>query len=401
MGGSQGELGLLGRTEGSVVGEERLVREDPRELGRSCLLSRMGEIEISKREVAHLEKLFESDYAGNLTRISLNWMRLDLCLPALSHNPHLTNVKLLSLAGAAFSEDALHLLLRSPLAKNLESLDLSWTDISNATLAAMADSPQLNALRCLKLARCSRVSDKGFLRYFGSAKAGTLGQVDLRSTLVTNATLEALFGSKHLKNLAVVTLRSCPNIKDSGFRDYFRGTSCAALKELDVGWSKLGAQLFAFMAASKRVTQLHTLRAGGLKAIENDLCRFVESPAAASLTLLDLSYSDISCKLLLAIASSRYLNSLEELEIKGYELSEGNVAALSALVRSTNTSKLKSLKLARGKGEGLEKLLQGFAQYMGKIEQLCVVGLTEDELERWRKTLRKCAVSNRDSSPPS
>jgi fatty acid-binding protein DegV len=97
-----------------------------------------------------------------------------------------------------------------------------------------------------------------------------------------------------------------------------------------------------------------------------------------------------------SIASSRYLNSLEELEIKGYNLDDGSISALTNMVRSSNTTKLKCLKLTKGKNEATEKLYSSFQQYLGKIEHLCVVGLTDNELEKWKKTFKKCNIEHND-----
>ena len=75
------------------------------------------------------------------------------------------------------------------MAKNITYLDLSWTNCSNFTLNAIAESLTLNNLKILKLAKCSKINDKGFTKYFSYQKASFLTQLDLRSTLITNSTL--------------------------------------------------------------------------------------------------------------------------------------------------------------------------------------------------------------------
>jgi hypothetical protein len=75
------------------------------------------------------------------------------------------------------------------MSKNITYLDLSWTNCSNSTLNAIAESLTFNNLKILKLAKCGKINDKGFIKYFASQKASLLNQLDLRSTLITNSTL--------------------------------------------------------------------------------------------------------------------------------------------------------------------------------------------------------------------
>ncbi len=166
-----------------------VLKKDPRELNESFLLHKMTDLQISKKQIAHLQKIFESDYAINLSKISLNWMPLDLCLDKMSSNFALHNIKYLNLAGSTFKESSFQDIVKSAIVKQLEYLDLSWTQCSNNVLFAMAESNHLNSLRTLKLARCHRINDKGFQKYFSTPKITTLTCLDLRSTLITNITL--------------------------------------------------------------------------------------------------------------------------------------------------------------------------------------------------------------------
>lgn len=93
-----------------------------------------------------------------------------------------------------------------------------------------------------------------------------LSTLDLRSTLITNVALEAIFTSKYLKNLSLLYLRSCPNIKDTGFQQLFK-SNCVTLKELDIAWTKLNGQIFSMMSQCKKMNQLYTLCVTGLKGI--------------------------------------------------------------------------------------------------------------------------------------
>ena len=80
----------------------------------------------------------------------------------MATNSNLHSLQQLSLIGSVFSEQDLDCFLRSPSAKLITSLDLSWTNSSNSILNALADSPYLNSLKILKLAKCSKINDKGF-----------------------------------------------------------------------------------------------------------------------------------------------------------------------------------------------------------------------------------------------
>jgi hypothetical protein len=82
----------------------------------------------------------------------------------------------------------------------------------------LADSNHLINLRSLKTAKCIQLNDKGFQRLFNSSKASLLSVLDLRATLITNTTLEAMQASKYLKNVTILNLRACPNIKDLGLK---------------------------------------------------------------------------------------------------------------------------------------------------------------------------------------
>jgi hypothetical protein len=113
----------------------------------------------------------------------------------------------------------------------------------------------------------------------------------------------------------------------------------------------MSGQIFSYMSNSKKLNQLSILRISGLKGIEFELCKFIESSSASSLTSIEANYSEISSKIISAIASSRYFNSLEEFEIKGLELNEVNLCSLIAMIRSSNTAKLKCLKITKGKQE--------------------------------------------------
>jgi hypothetical protein len=81
---------------------------------------------------------------------------------------------------------------------------------------ALAESPSLNFLQSLKMTKCININDKGMEKFLGSKKCSTLKDLDMRSTLLTNYTLEALASSKHMKTLKKLNIRACPNFKNSG-----------------------------------------------------------------------------------------------------------------------------------------------------------------------------------------
>lgn len=81
---------------------------------------------------------------------------------------------------------------------------------------ALAESTTLHFLQSLRLGKCININDKGMEKFFDSKRCSTLKDLDLRATLLTNYTLEAIANSKYLKSLKKLCLRSCPNMKDLG-----------------------------------------------------------------------------------------------------------------------------------------------------------------------------------------
>jgi hypothetical protein len=165
-----------------------------------------------------------------LAKLQLKWQECSLPLKGLASNLTLNNFKELSLLGSKFDEPSLVDLLKSSTVKNLETLNLSWTDITNETLYALSTSPFITSLRSLNLSKCSAFNDKGLSRFLQSPKVNLLTSIDLRSTLITNSSLEALGKSKTIKNLSKLVCRSCPNISEIGFKDYFASGNCSSLK---------------------------------------------------------------------------------------------------------------------------------------------------------------------------
>lgn len=91
-------------------------------------------------------------------------------------------------------------------------------------------------------------------RFFNSKKCSTLKDLDLRATLLTNYTLEAIADSKHLKSLKKLCLRSCPNMKDSGVQHLLKSSNCASIRSLDFSWSKFTGELFKQLRGSSYTT---------------------------------------------------------------------------------------------------------------------------------------------------
>lgn len=192
--------------------------------------------------------------------------------------------------GSKFEENSLISFLKSTTVKNLETLNLGWTDITNETLAGIANSQYITLLKHLNLTKCNGFNDKGLTKLILSHKVSSLQTLDLRSTLVTNTSLEALGRSKNLKSLAKLILRSCPNITQIGFRQYFSSGNCSSLRELDVGWTRTSGNLFSYMSKSKPL-QLNSLKISGLKALEFEFLKYTNNMASSSIIELEMNYT--------------------------------------------------------------------------------------------------------------
>ncbi len=67
-----------------------------------------------------------------------------------------------------------------------------------------------------------------------------------------------------------------------GFKEYFGSGNCSALRELDVGWTRVEGNLFGYISRSKML-QLSSLKIGGLKKIEFELIKLLAGDGVSGL----------------------------------------------------------------------------------------------------------------------
>jgi Leucine-rich repeat (LRR) protein len=137
---------------------------------------------------------------GNLTSL---WLTKNQAISkeGLEYLSRLPSLSKLTLRRTGIKGKALSTLEKK---KSLQLLDISYTDISDISLAYLYD---LNHLESLMLAGCKEITDNGIAHL---RKVQSLRRLVLSDTKITNKSLEHLKG---LKNLEVLELERCWKIK--------------------------------------------------------------------------------------------------------------------------------------------------------------------------------------------
>jgi uncharacterized protein (TIGR02996 family) len=233
-------------------------------------------------------------------------------LAKLVQSPLLRNVRELDLSGNDTLENRGPILLgRSKQLVRLEALDLSFTELGDKGLQALANSPVFAALRSLYISGNGQAG--------GTARLGVPG-------------LRALANSPHLSELSQLDV-SGNYLSDTALRSLFEGPSARRLTRLALHGNRLGEAGTAALAASLVFTKMAELDGViDLRRVEMGPAGtrvLAESPALKTVESLDLEGNFMGDAGLAALAASPHLKQLRVLSLRENRISDDGVRALA------------------------------------------------------------------------
>lgn len=298
-------------------------RESAENLCKSGYLMKMTGFTLSPSSgdlIKGAETVLQSRHLINLHSLRFDSILVDHILDSLANNPLSSNVKELSLHGCKFEQKKLLEFLASRFGDKVQKLDLGWTETTNGFLQSLVDNEQIcRNLEKFILSRCVKINDKGLIKFIRSFRMESIQTLDLRSTLITNLTIQAISASKYVKNLKSLIVRGCGNLRDVGFRDIFSSRVCKNLQKLDVSWSALNGDIFQFMVQPRNICQLKEIRIAGIKNCQKSLCNYLNSQFSSNLTTLDISFIGLSQYFFENTYKSPFLKMLINVIVKGID----------------------------------------------------------------------------------
>jgi uncharacterized protein (TIGR02996 family) len=231
-------------------------------------------------------------------------------LAKLVQSPVLRHIRELDLSGNDLGNRGPNLLGRSKHLVRLDALNLSFTELGDKGLQALAESPVFSTLRSLQISGN------------GQSVTARLGLPGLR----------AVANSPHLTELTHLDV-SNNNLSDTAIRALFDGPTARRLTRLDLHTNRLGdagtaalaeSLVFTKMAEMDRVIDLRRVEMGpsGARAL-------AESRALATVEELDLEGNYLGDAGLAALAASPRLSRLRILSIRENRISDDGVRALA------------------------------------------------------------------------
>jgi uncharacterized protein (TIGR02996 family) len=285
----------------------------------------------------------------------------------LTHSPHLSGLRHLSLGQCRLGGEGLRLLTTSPYLGNLttlglgcngiddhvailarwdhppplRTLDFQFNQIGNAGVTALADWPALKQLTRLNLNN-NRISARGFAALVGSAHLGNLRELSLGSNPLGPGAGQALNRPASWSGLSRLDLSRC-GIEDRGVAALTEAAWLGGLTDLNLAYNKIGPTGLRVLVRSPGLARLTTLILAENPLGPEGARLLAESPYLANLRELHLAQTGIDARGARALASSPHLGRLRTLALGENQL--GDEGAL-ALAGASGLGKLSHLYLA-------------------------------------------------------
>ena len=288
-------------------------------------------------------------------------------LQALAGAPWVHGLRSLGLANNEIGDAALASFLAGASLQNLEFLNLDWTGAGVDTVAVLAQSAALGALRRLVLAN-NEIGGAG-LAVLAGATGLHLTALGLGCTYLESGSLQPLGGSALLARLRELSLWANNELEPGDLSGLLASSSFPPLQALVLGNVKFGdtgAEIVAEAEVLRSLTRLEfrgsrlsgagvqalagSPHLSGLEALEvvsnpeagTAAEAMAVSPTLANLRTLTLTHDQIPDEGAQALAEAAHLTRLRSLSLRSNRLTVNGVASLTA---SAALRQLRSLDL--------------------------------------------------------
>jgi hypothetical protein len=261
-------------------------------------------------------------------------------LAALAGSSFLPNLKWLNLFENPLGDDGWEILSRSPF-RRLRTLALWWTGATARGARSLARGKNLHRLRNLLLAGNRGIGDDGISHILRAPFATRLSNLNLASTGKSAATAEAL-ASRPLESLRVLDLGSDRGGAEFG-RRLARSSEFPSLMSLDLQGLELGDEGVEHLARATGFPRLRRLSLWGNDISSRGVRALAESALMSSLRYLSLqSNPALDDEGAFALAESRFITNLVNLDLPPLACCRISRAGLDALRRSPNMRRLET-----------------------------------------------------------
>jgi hypothetical protein len=284
-------------------------------------------------------------------------------------------------------------LLESESARCLESLDLTGCGMESAIFTALIESKFVESLTRLNLSRCLKISEEHLQRYIASPNFRRVEALELSGTLIHNQTLQVLEeNTLCVYNYVEVGLENCRHLTRRGLEkiclamkfgaqnarrcsvkqeslselaksetllkmnelalnrieeeeelnELFRSRFAVNLNSIKICWSRMSS-CFYHLATSPSISHLKEVSVKGCEIEEEGLKAFLLSENVRHLEVLDISWTQLSNRIIFTIVESKHLRFLKELRMA--KCNNINDKGMEKFLRSKKCSILKRLDL--------------------------------------------------------
>jgi uncharacterized protein (TIGR02996 family) len=242
-------------------------------------------------------------------------------------------------------------LARAPGLAELAELTLNSNTINNAGGQALAESKYLTNLTALRLHGC-RIGVKGTQALAASTNVAKLSVLDLSSNGIADNGVRALVESPHLTRLRELNLGGDNGLHVAAIEELAGWTGLGRLTRLQVaGNQELGDEGIRVLAGSPHLSGLRCLDVSDSALSSAGVAALAEAPGLTGLWSLDLhgnwAVDDAGA---VALARSKTLSELRELDLSATDVRDGGARALLESKHLTRLVKL-NLMGARLKAE--------------------------------------------------
>jgi uncharacterized protein (TIGR02996 family) len=295
-----------------------------------------------KLTLKEVRSLAGAPFVTTLRSLTLR-MHLDLpTLRVLAGMPELAGLTHLDLTWCQIPEGALAILAGSPHLRQLHTLRLGATGITD--VAPLATSPLLDSVRVLELPRQDLTATE-IEALARSSHLGCLEELNFTATPIGNNAIAALVANPAVANLRRLNLTG-GGVSPDAIRALAASPHLGRLESLNLGGNNvLNSSNLGPLFKSERLTSLRHLNLSQTNIDDRGIDALVAGPLAPGLRSLQLSWTPIGPASANTLARSRSLQELEALELAHCHLGPDGFRALAG---STTLECLTWLSLAPG-----------------------------------------------------
>lgn len=330
---------------------------------------------------------------NQISRLELQCQNLVVDAEAFFKSTQFKRLRQLHFCGSAIGPDMGTIAAESELVAQLETLDLSMTQIGNEGIEALCDSPRISNLRSLILERDYLGSD-GMKSLGTSPHLARLEALNVNYNGIGSEGIEALRGAPFLPGLRELHLLGCGLDGDalkalasfpfeqvrhldlnsnggerfeSGLEAMVSSDNISTLEVLDLGNCSLSARGAKAIAGAKSLANLTSLTLGTNNIRSRGIMALGSSPHLRKLTHLNVSSNPIGPDGARALAASPILETVTELDLDSADIRDVGANALAKSTRLNNLTRLNVYDSGVTEA-GKEALLERFGEDVVKMD---------------------------------